>query len=547
MRSAVLLAASLAALTTATAAAQVGAPCAGIPDVDDRCETWTAVYDDPSAAIGSNQLEPRVAASTDGRRVFVSAINQHKNLADPSNSPASWTVLGYDGETGAERWQRTFSGPGGYDRPNAITASRDGALVVATGGSYNAPLFTATDRDLMTIAYDGATGQERWRAHSAGAVKDVGTAVLLSRDESQVFVMVNDSVSGGDIDGGIAAYDAADGTLLWRTPYRGLGLGKVDSPKSMALSPVGDLLYLAVESGGQADFDADYATVAFATGGAEPGQVVWESRFDGVGADLSDRASDLAVDLDGRVIVTGDSLRSNEAGNVDMDYATVAYDGRDGRQLWTSRYAGPANDGLHFGRVVATSPTARLAVVAGQSAGAAGDSDWATLAYDTTTGQQQWVARLATPQATTEFATDVVLSADGMSAVLAGVSGGGNPTNYRDLNRSNGITVSYAVTGGGLEWTARLTGDDETDSFSPRAVVLAADGSALTVGQLTNNVQTDESDNVYDVMLVAYREPLSTEPVVPDGRPWLLAALGVLTAAGCAARRRRGLRRLPGG
>jgi hypothetical protein len=537
MRRALLVTAVLLPLTAVPAGAQ-SAPCAGLPGVDDRCESWTAVYDDPSTAVGSHQLEPRIASSADGRLVFVSAINQRKNLADPSNSPASWTVLGYDGVTGAERWQRTFSGPGGYDRPNAITASPDGSLVVATGGSYDAPVLTANDRDLMTIAYDGGSGRELWRAHSPGPAHDVGTAVLLSADASVVYVMVNDAPPGGDIDGGVAAYDSRDGSLLWRTPYRGLGIGKVDSPKSMALSPAGDLIYLAVESGGAKEFDADYATIAFATTGDDAGQIVWESRYDGVGKEMSDRAADLAVDIDGRVVVTGDSLRNNEAGNVDLDYATVAYDGRDGHQLWAARYAGPATDGTHFGRTVATSPQQRLAVVSGQSPGAQGDSDWATLAYDTTTGEQRWLQRLATPRATTEFALDVTFSPDGGSAVVAGVSGGGNPTNYRDLNRSSGITLSYAATDGALEWTARLTGDDETDSFSPRAVRVAEDGSVFTVGQLTNNVQTDESDNVYDVMLVAYRSTEGPEPVVGQGRPWLVG-LAALTVLGAAVVRRR--------
>lgn len=485
-----------------------------IPGIDDRCETWSAIYDDPSVESGSYQLEPRVAASADGRRVFVSAINQHRNADDPSASPASWTVLGYDGATGAERWQASFSGPGNYDRPNAITASRDGSLVVATGGSYDAPLMMAKDRDLMTIAYSGADGSELWRAHSPGPARDVGTEVLLSHDEQQVFVVVNDIVGKGDIDWAVAAYKAADGQQLWRTPYRGLDIGKVDSPKAAALSPSGDLLYVTGESEATKEYDADYATVAYATTGPAAGTVVWESRYD-AGKQLSDRASDLSVDAEGRVIVTGNSLRNNEVRNVDIDYATIAYDGATGEQLWEARYAGPANDGLHFGRSVATSPTGTVAVVSGQSVNAERDSDWMTLAYDTTTGTELWQQRLTTPNHKLEFPMDTAISPDGTRAVVTGVSGGTNPTNYRDLNRSTGNTVSYSIDDGSLEWSARLTGDDDTDSFSPRAVVLRSDGGAFTVGQLTNNVQTDESDNLYDAMLVSYLDAAGTPTPEP--------------------------------
>lgn len=531
----VLVAAVL--LPVSAAAPAAAAPCTPAPG-DDTCPLWTAVYDDPAQAPGSYQLEPRVAASADGSRAFVAVIDQHHNVDDPYNSPASWAVLGYDGRTGATRWTDIYQGPGRYDRPNAITASRSGGLVVVTGGSYSAPVLQpGAERDLMTIAYDGATGRRLWRTQSTGPVHDVGVQALLSADESQVFVVVNDAKDGGDIDWAVVAYDAADGHQLWRTPYAGVGIGKTDSPKGAALSPAGDLLYVTGESGATADYDADYATVAYATGGPTPGAQVWEQRYDGVGKHLSDRAADLAVDADGRVVVTGDSLASNDVGKLKMDYGTVAYDGRTGQQLWESRYSGPAGAGIHYGRVVAASPLGHTVVVSGQSEATSRDADWATVAYDSATGAQRWVQRYATPQAPLEFATDAAISTDGSTAVVTGVSGGGNPTAYRDTARSPGVTIGYSLVDGTPLWTARDYGDDETDSFSPRQLQLATDGTAIVAGQLTNNLQTDESDNVYDAMLVAYRGPAGPTPQVPEGKPWLIG-LAALLVLGVAARRR---------
>jgi hypothetical protein len=512
-------------------------PCAGVPGVDDRCESWTDVYDDPAKAPGSYQLEPRLAASADGSRLFMSVIDQHHNADDPYNSPASWVVRGYDGPTGAVRWQQSYDGPGGHDRPNAIAASPDGSLVVVTGGSYDAPVLVAKDRDLMTVAYDGATGRQLWRAQSTGSARDVGTDVVLSRDGRQVLVVVNDILPGGDVDWAVVAYDVGDGRQLWRTPYSGVNAGKNDVPEAAALSPDGTLLYVTGESGGVADYDSDYATVAYALAGPAAGKPVWEQRYDGVGQQLSDRARDLAVDVDGRVLVTGDSLHTNTVNNVNMDYATVAYDGASGRQLWAARYSGPQGSGLHFGTTVATSPVSPIAVVSGQSDGGGHDYDWATLAYDTTTGEQRWVQRLSTPQIQLEFATDAAVSADGTTAVLTGVSGGNNPTGYRDLNRSPGITVAYQLSDGGPQWTARDYGNDTSDSFSPRQLVLGQDGSAYTAGQLTNNVQSDSSDNVYDAMLVGYRADAGPAPSVPEGQPWLIG-LAALLVLGFAARAR---------
>jgi len=50
--------------------------------------------------------------------------------------------------------------------------------------------------------------------------------------------------------------------------------------------------------------------------------------------------ADLSVSPDGsRVFVTGESIGSGS----DSDYATVAYDATTGTQLWAKRYNGPAN------------------------------------------------------------------------------------------------------------------------------------------------------------------------------------------------------------
>jgi hypothetical protein len=531
----------LAATALPAGPALAATTCAGTPGVDDRCESWTAVFDNPEKAPGSYQLEPRLAASSDGSRVFMSVIDQHHNSDDPYNSPASWAVFGYDGRTGEQRWHQDYQGAGGYDRPNALTASPDGSLVVVTGGSYSKPvLMPGAERDLMTIAYDGATGQPLWRVQSTGDVHDVGVQVVLSPAADQVYVVVNNANDGGDIDWAVVAYDARDGSRLWRTPYSGLGVGKADVPKSTALSGDGERLYVTGESGGTADYDADYATVAYALRGPAAGQQLWEQRYDGVGQQLSDRADDVAVDVDDRVLVTGDSLKSNGLNNVAMDYATVAYDGSTGRQLWASRYSGPAGSTLHFGTTVAASPLSPLAVVSGQSDGGGRDYDWATIAYDTATGAQRWVQRLATPQIKLEFATDSAVTSDGATAVLTGISGGNNPTGYRDFNRSPGVTVGYRMSDGALQWSARDYGNDETDSFSPRQLAISADGSVFAAGQLTNNLQTDESDNIYDAMVVAYRADPGPPPEVPEGMPLLIGLAG-MALLGVAARFRAAL------
>jgi outer membrane protein assembly factor BamB len=68
---------------------------------------------------------------------------------------------------------------------------------------------------------------------------------------------------------------------------------------------------------------------------ATTGAVLWARRYKGP-ADQDDNATGVGVSPDGRtVFVIGDSWGTYP------DYATVAYDASTGAALWVSRYNGP--------------------------------------------------------------------------------------------------------------------------------------------------------------------------------------------------------------
>src|SRR5436309_5129548 len=96
-----LIAALSSALCCPATAHAVEFGCS-VPTVNDRCESWPSIYDDPTIAQGPDQLEPRIAVTPDGSRVFIAAIDEALNSGDPYNSPAKWVVLAYDGHTGAQ-------------------------------------------------------------------------------------------------------------------------------------------------------------------------------------------------------------------------------------------------------------------------------------------------------------------------------------------------------------------------------------------------------------------------------------------------------------
>jgi len=67
-----------------------------------------------------------------------------------------------------------------------------------------------------------------------------------------------------------------------------------------------------------------------------------------------------------------------------LDYATVAYDASTGAQLWVSRYDGTG--GGDAAQSIAVSPGGDTVYATGTSLGSGTGYDYATLAYNATTG-----------------------------------------------------------------------------------------------------------------------------------------------------------------
>ncbi len=199
------------------------------------------------------------------------------------------------------------------------------------------------------------------------------------------------------------------------------------------------------------------------------GAVVWTAQYDGTGR--WDWASEIALSPDGsRVYVTGQSF--NAAGN--EDFATVAYDATTGAQLWARRYNGP---GHSYDEVtgIAASPDGTTVVVTGGSVGASGEQDFATVAYDTATGATSWARRYDGVAHGFDRAVAIAASADGSKVVVTGPSldGNGVPTSLY-------ATVAYSAVNGTTLWSKRFdSGPDEADV--PVSLGISPDGARVFV------------------------------------------------------------------
>lgn len=147
-------------------------------DTDDGAQRWESRRQWDGATIAF----PRAVAIA-GDTVLVSG-----QVTAPDRT--TYGTVAYDLDTGAERWaQRLDTLEGDFELPSGAVASADGTTFYITGMSSNtrtAALFLGltTVRDQVTVAYDAATGAQRWiaRLNVTGYGADNGIGVALGAD-----------------------------------------------------------------------------------------------------------------------------------------------------------------------------------------------------------------------------------------------------------------------------------------------------------------------------------------------------------------------------
>ena len=253
----------------------------------------------------------------------------------------------------------------------------------------------------------------------------------------------------------VEAAFAAPGAKLWLARFNSRGNGS-DSAYALVVSPDGSKVFVTGGNG-------DYWTVAYDTA---TGSRLWATAYDGAGG--QDFAYAIGVSPDGsKVFVTGKSQN-----NVAIeDYATVAYDTLDGKQLWATRYAGPFQFGKDIAHALGVSPDGSKVFVTGSSPGPGGVVDYATVAYGTSNGNQLWATRYDGPGAATDNATALGVSPDGSKVFVTGNSvGSGSLEDY--------ATIAYDPSTGGQLWAARYNGPaNGVDEAA--ALGLSPDGSRV--------------------------------------------------------------------
>lgn len=463
---------------------------------EDRCERWATVHTDGSVRPPQRSDQfPTDVVATD-QLVITTMKNVALDPNDPYEATGEWLVTAHDRGTGERVWTAGRRSRV-YDSPQAAALSPDGATLYVTGAAYDAFSVAASDARMVTVAYDVATGAERWERTWDRLPDgfDVGKVIEVSPDGRTVVVGGVTTSPDRDLDFITLAYDTRRGRLMWADVESGIRPDGTDVLNDLAISPDSRTVYVTGTTAGAEEFDADYLTIAYHR---PNGRVRWAQRYDGLGEGHSDRATHLALSPDGsRVVVTGDSWGGRADGRTQYDYATVSYGAGEGTPLWTARHSGAT---AWFNSPVGVVATANAVVVTGQSRGSNDDEgrDYATVAYDPTDGTELWRHRYA-PARSDDIALH--LASDGKAVYVTGRSSPVIP--HTDLDETT--TLAHDATTGTVLWTSHLD-PGAGDALAPRAMTVDPDGEPVLATQTTrsaNPLQGPASD-VYDTIIVAY-------------------------------------------
>ncbi|MFG3533202.1 S8 family serine peptidase [Streptomyces sp. NPDC047917] len=446
-------------------------------------EAWTAVTGTPGVQDSGEQ----VVLDPSGKRVYVTALNYG---SAPGQQNLSIVTIAYDPKTGAELWTSRYAGPtDNYAEPLDTNISPDGRTLYVTGETAGVD----TGTDAVTIAYDTATGAQKWDARYTGPGKLTASAWenVVSPDGKHVYMTGMTTLAEGGVDDYFtAAYDTATGKQTWAKTYDGPG-HKTDDSRMIAITPEGRTLIVSGQSPGTGTGFSDWGTVAY---DAATGAQKWTARHDGPSHGL-DIPSAMAVSEDGTsVIVTG----ASSSAKTSTDLVTEAYDIATGKRLWTDRYDGPghASDNPY-----AVTVAGGKVYVTGNTEGEGTRIDMTTVAYNEATGQRLWVQRHDGKAHYDDTSWGIAVTPDGSKVVITGTSSDSNAG-------SDYVTIAYDTASGDQVWLGRYDGlVGSLDSGHAIAMHATKHGVRMFVTGQSSTAGSFDTGVEIDTATVAYFDP----------------------------------------
>jgi uncharacterized delta-60 repeat protein len=403
--------------------------------------TWTWSVDPPT--LGTITNTGLFTAGPDTGQGFIHATTTYQDSTYVGQAEVS--VVFPPPPPPQQQWVARYNGPGnGSDKATSLALDGNGNSYV-TGFVFTG---SGTSYDYATIKYNPA-GDSLWTATYNGPVNAIDSARCIAVDgNTNVYVSGSSTGNGTGYDYATIKYSTA-GVQQWVARYNGLG-NSDDHAYGLAVDQNGNVYVTGNSQGSGTNYD--YATVKYNSAGVQQ----WATRYNGPN-NASDWAWSLAVDLNGNVYVTGQSLVSG----ANYDYATVKYNS-DGVQQWVSRYNGPGN---YFDAAYSLAVDQNGNVyVTGESVISGFNYDYTTIKYNSA-GVQQWVSRYDYGSVDQAYSLAIDQNAN---VYVAGKS------------QNDYATIKYN-TAGQQQWAVRYNGPaNGTDQAN--SLVLDSDGNVFVTG-----------------------------------------------------------------
>ena len=255
-----------------------------------------------------------------------------------------------------------------------------------------------------------------------------------------------------------------------------------ESAADVAVAPDGTSVYAAMRTTAGRGFDGKsrWAILAYDSDGSQKWLVKW-----GDPAHHSFPTS-IAVSPDGELVFVSGSWRTDQVA-ADGHLTTIAFAAESGDIVWSASYDGPAN-GTDNARELVVSPDGQTLYIAGISAGRNNsDLDYAVIAYDASSGTELWVSRwdgVGQGHLDSPFAIDINSSGDML--YLTGWSYGEG-----EFNNDYGTIAVDAVgeNAGAIVWSARYDGVGVRAPDQASALVVSPDDATVFVTGMSNDVE----------------------------------------------------------
>jgi uncharacterized delta-60 repeat protein len=313
---------------------------------------------------------------------------------------------------------------------------------------------------ILTISAFAQVTQE-WVALYDGPENAYESAKAVTVDNfGNVYVTGESYSSSSNINYATVKYNSA-GVQQWAAIYNGPGNNE-DHAVSIAIDTTGNV-YVTGYSYGSGTY-MDYATVKYNSSGIEQ----WVTRYNSGQSILDDRAVAIALDAEGNVYVSGNSI-GNGTG---FDYTTIKYNS-SGAELWVRRYN---RTGSSFNTEQATSMTVDAVgnvYVTGKSNFSSNYYDYATIKYNTT-GDQQWVAIYHAPGNLNYSGIATAITLDDAGNVY--VTGESQFSSYNN----DYVTIKY-TSSGTEQWVAIYNGPENNADYA-KSIAVDISGNVYVTG-----------------------------------------------------------------